>query len=100
MSLLTYEKRAHDMIILRSFSIFPTGNKMRTSHKCSDDADAPDAYEVADKGEYGFAHALQHTFGDDGDAVEGLQDSDHTQNRSAEQDNFGIENADWHGLQI
>lgn len=58
--------------------------------KCSDDADAPHAGDVADEGEHGFAHTLQHTFDNDGDAVEGLRDSHHAKNRGTKQNHFGI----------
>jgi len=56
----------------------------------SDDADAPHAGDVADEGEHGFAHTLQHTFDNDGDAVEGLRDSHHAKNRGTKQNHFGI----------
>ena len=55
-----------------------------------DDADAPHTGNVADERKHGFAHALQHTFDDDGDAVERLRDSNHTKYGSTEQDDFRI----------
>ena len=56
----------------------------------SDDADAPHAGDVADEREHSFTHTLQHTFDDDGDAVEWLRDSHHAEHSSTEQDNFDI----------
>jgi len=58
--------------------------------KCSDDTDAPHTGNVADEGKHGFAHTLQHAFDDDGDAVEGLRDSNHAKYGSTKQNHFGI----------
>ena len=75
---------------------YKTEAKHLCAYECEADSDEPHTDDIECKRHFGVAHALHHTFDNDGESIEGFGNGNHAQNRAAQTYYFVIIGEDIH----